>query len=199
MQLSDEQKKSLEEFALKKYDSLHDTHGRKHAYRTANLAAGIAKKEGADILVCRYGALLHQYHPEGVEEVRNYLRSISLVDSVAEEILHCVACVEPDTITNARTLEAKVVFDADKLQTLGPFGFIREVIYRTATKSIGFLDVIEEARNLQRQMHRLIQTQTGKMIAKDLMNQSAWMLGSFDKWKQIAEVNSTSPLDSILL
>lgn len=198
MALTEKQKKDLEEFALKKYDSLHDTHGRRHAYRTANIAEAIAQKEGANIELCRYGALLHQYHPEGIDEIREHLQSISVGESTAEQIIHCVESVEPETIGKAETIEAKVVFDADKLQTLGPFGLFREVIYRTATNDLEFLDVVEESRLLQDQMYELIQTETGKQIAKALVNQSAWILASFDKWEALGDEDPGTRLRSIL-
>lgn len=187
MALTAEQKHKIREFALKKYDSLHGTHGRRHAYRTANLAEAIAEQEGADVEICRFGAFLHQYHPEGVDSVRSYLNSLGISSEIVNQLVHCVECVEPETIQKAQTLEAKVVFDADKLQTLGAFGLIREVSYRTATRDLEFLDVVEQARNLQHQMYDLIQTETGTTIADDLKNQAAWILGSFDKWEDLGK------------
>jgi len=187
MALTLEQKQKIREFALKKYDSLHGTHGRRHAYRTANLAEAIGEQEGADTEICRFGALLHQYHPECVDSVMAYLNSLGIPSKMANHLVHCVESVEPETIERAQTIEAKVVFDADKLQTLGAFGLLREVSYRTATRNLGFLDAVDQSRKLQQRMYNLIQTETGKMIAKDLKNQAAWILGSFDKWERLGE------------
>ncbi|MBS3794451.1 MAG: hypothetical protein KGY80_06125 [Candidatus Thorarchaeota archaeon] len=186
MELTTKQKQEIKAFAVKKYETLHDTHGRQHAYRTANLAESIARREDANHKICRYGALLHQYHPEGAHQVREYLLSIGVTSSFVEQIVHCVECSEPETINRANTIEARVVFDADKLQTLGPFGLVREISYRTATRNLGFKECVDEARKLQDTMNRLIQTHTGKQIATDLMKQSTVILSSYDKWQRIA-------------
>ena len=145
MQLTDRQVGLIEDFALKKYRSLDDTHGADHCEKTTGIASFLASEERADEIIVKMGALLHQFHPEGAAQVNEFLMSINVPHDTREKIIHCVRCVEPTTIHTARTLEAKVVFDADKLQTLGPYGLVREVVYQTRKKDIDFRVAFREA------------------------------------------------------
>lgn len=187
--MTDRQLALIEDFALKKYRSLDDTHGADHCEKTASLACHIAKHEGANELIAKLGALLHQFHPEGAAQVNEFLISIEIPHGIREEIIHCVKCVGPTTIHTAQTVEAKVVFDADKLQTLGPYGLVREVVYRTRNKSIDFRVAFREAEELQKQMASLLQTATGKNLYEKMKELSNSVFRTIKEWDTLAFIS----------
>ncbi len=189
MQLTDRQIALIEDFALKKYRSLDDTHGADHCEKTTILASHLAKREGADELIARLGALLHQFHPEGAAQVDEFLISIDIPQKIKDRVVHCVKCVEPTTIHTAQTIEAKVVFDADKLQTLGPYGMVREVVYRTRRKDIDFRVAFREAKDLQKQMASLLQTATGQALYEKMKDLSGLMFQTIEEWDTLAFID----------
>jgi HD superfamily phosphodiesterase len=189
VQLTGRQKALIEDFALKKYRSLDDTHGADHCEKTTSLAMFLARSEGADETIARMGALLHQFHPEGAAQVDEFLISIDVAPNLRERIVHCVKCVEPTTIHAAKSIEAKVVFDADKLQTLGPYGLVREVAYRTRKKDIDFRVAFREAGILQKQMSSLLQTASGKALYEKMKDLSNSMLQTIEEWDSLAFID----------
>jgi HD superfamily phosphodiesterase len=172
-------------FAGAKYDGLHHTHGANHAQRTVKLAAYIAQQETANQTICELGALLHQYHPEGVSEVREFLESIEVEEPLQSQLIECVECSEPDAISDGCSLEAKVVFDADKLQTLGPFGLLREVVYRVETLKLSFMDAYFQSKLLQLEMREKLQTKTGNQMASDSCRDMNAIYKSIEKWDSL--------------
>lgn len=183
MQLTRKQIEEIERFGRAKYVGLHHTHGLNHAQRTMKLAAYIAQQENANQTICELGALLHQYHPEGVKEVRAFLESIKVEESLQYQLLECVECSEPDFMSDECSLEAKAVFDADKLQTLGPFGLLREVVYRAETMNLTFIDAYLQSKKLQLEMHSKIQTSTGRQMATELCRNMNGIYKSIEKWE----------------
>ncbi len=165
MPLSPHQIRLIESFSADMYQKLDSTHGLKHGQRTARLAMYLAQIELADEEICRLGALLHQFHSNGAETVDTFLREIDVDEEVRWNLVHCVECIDPETIGKAETIEAKVVFDADKLQTLGPYGLVREVAYRTGHLGVDFSTALVQTRELQAKMHGLIQTTAGRELA----------------------------------
>jgi HD superfamily phosphodiesterase len=189
VQLTGRQVALIEDFALKKYRSLDDTHGADHCEKTASLAVFLARAEGANEIIARMGAFLHQLHPEGAALVDEFLLSIDVPPNFRERIVHCVKCAEPTTIHAAKTIEAKVVFDADKLQTLGPYGLVREVVYLTRKKDIDFRVAFREAEILQKQMGPLLQTATGKSLYDKMKNLTNSMFQTIEEWDSLAFIN----------
>ncbi len=194
MSLTEEQVTQIEKFALNKYDELDTTHGRRHAERTVRLAEHIAAHEGANVMVCRLGALLHQYHPEGAPAVDRFLRSIDVPDELRTAITHCVECVEFETIGRATTLEARVVFDADKLQTIGPFGVVREVAYRVCAVGRDLQTAIDQARELDRRSRDHLQTRTAHELAERTRADTERMFEQIVQWCDLSLLNDVDVL-----
>ncbi len=184
--LIEKQVEEIESFSREIYLSLDDTHDLDHARKTEKLAMYLASLEGADVQICRLGALLHQYHPNRAGEVDLFLKGIGVEDSLRESLVHCVKCVELDTIHEAETIEAKIVFDADKLQTLGPYGFIREVVYRTRHKDITFMEAFEQAKELQELVRISLQTTTAKKIYGQIDELTQGVIKSVDEWNTLS-------------
>ena len=121
-------------------DSVHDFD---HVLRVYHLAEELAHMEGADLEIVRAAALLHDAegsHPAGEGRKSHHHESAAFAGEVlaaegwpAERIAavqHCIRAhrYRSDGETPA-TLEAKVLFDADKLDVLGAIGVARVIAY----------------------------------------------------------------------
>lgn len=185
MSITDEQMNRIEAFALRKYRDLDYPHAVNHAYRSMKLAEFLAKQERANILICKVGALLHQYHPEEAQKVEEFLRSIRVDKDLREQIVHCIESVARSTVHLAKTPEAKVVFDADKLQVIGPFGLVREISHRITTKNINFPTAVQETKELQEDVYIRLQTKTAKELAREPHRLTQRFLKVFEKWDKV--------------
>lgn len=166
MKLTKKQIRQIKKFALDYYKKQDKPHNIWHAYKTVELAKYIAKKEEADMQICEMGALLHQFHPENLKTVKKFLKKINVDKNMMRHLLHCVECTTRQTIHKAKTLEAKVVFDADKLQAIGPLGLMRELPYLNEANNSDFTKTISKIKEVQRSCYRLLQTKTAKKMAK---------------------------------
>jgi uncharacterized protein len=182
--MNEKQIKEIRNFAIRKYEELDYSHGVKHALMTEKLAEYIARKEGADVLICRLGALLHQYHPEEVFKVAEFLKNLGIEEEIREKLVNCVESVSRSTIHKAKTLEAKVVFDADKLQLIGPFGIIRQVAHLIETKKMTYDEAIKKAKEMQDDVFNRLQTETAKKLAKKPYQETLKFLKIFEEWNK---------------
>ncbi|MBX5459423.1 MAG: HD domain-containing protein [Thermogemmatispora sp.] len=128
-------------------------HGWDHIERVYRLAVAIAQREGADQFVVGMAALLHDLGRVATESERDGKMSAAqeqrhhadLSHDLAAEVLaaHGVPTAEREAILHAvlahsfsrgiepRTLEARVVRDADRLDGLGAIGIMRWAITGT--------------------------------------------------------------------
>jgi len=108
-----------------------------HAYRVWKVAQTIGKQEGADLFVVELAALLHdiadwKFHDGdetvGPQKARTWLTSLhvqkDIIDHVCE-IIETVSFKGAGVATPMRTLEGKVVQDADRLDAIGAIGIGR--------------------------------------------------------------------------
>ena len=124
------------------YYPKHDwAHGRSHIERVSRMAREIGKKESANLEIIELAAILHdifenreahsniagfRHEIEGSEEARKILVKLGAANSTIDAVCHCIEShrkrsgrIEPQTI------EAKCLFDADKLDCIGAIGIIR--------------------------------------------------------------------------
>ena len=120
------------EHARRLYDAAGGGHDFDHVRRVLALAERIAAAEGADLAIVRTAALLHdmaesedreQHHLLGAARARELLagESPEFVDAVAHAIEAHRFRHDPEP----QTLEAKVLSDADKLDSIGAIGVAR--------------------------------------------------------------------------
>jgi uncharacterized protein len=108
-----------------------------HVDRVTNLAKTIAAKEGADLFVVELGALLHdiadwKFH-NGDTEIgpritREWLAKQHVDEAVISEVEFIVRHISFKGGTNKtpmRSLEGKIVQDADRLDAIGAIGIAR--------------------------------------------------------------------------
>ncbi|RJQ32307.1 HD domain-containing protein [Candidatus Parcubacteria bacterium] len=117
--------------------------GNKHLLRVVHVAKFLAQKTGANDFIVIAGAFLHDTAlPSGNDYnylknkkiVKNLLKHFNLSANELNNIAECVASHE-GTIT-PKTLEAKVVHDADTLEKSGLLGIIRHTWKMTNFKKI---------------------------------------------------------------
>lgn len=117
-------------------DAAHDFD---HVLRVLRLAEHIARAEGADLGIVRAAALLHDVGREEAEaagadhaivaaaRAREILGGLPAAK--VEAVIHAIAAHRFRTEPEPSTLEAKVVFDADKLDAIGAVGIARAFAY----------------------------------------------------------------------
>ena len=115
-------------------------HGFSHILRVYRLCERIGRLENADLTIVRAAALLHDV--EGDVDVRedHHLAAARFAEKTlikegwsAEEIKAVVHCIRAhrfrDDSEKPQTLEAQVLFDADKIDAIGAVGVARAVAY----------------------------------------------------------------------
>lgn len=184
MPLSETQTDQIRKFAHDHYRKLDQTHGIEHLNRTVKLAIYLAKKEGANTDIVKVGAMLHQLHDAGT--VRKFLEEIELDENLIKEIVHCVECCRVREIAKAKTIEAKVVYDADKLQVLGPFGIMREISCNMVPpRSMTFRDALKNTIITEQKCFETLQTETAKKLAKQPHEYVVGFWKILDKWDKV--------------
>lgn len=128
-------------------DSAHD---KEHIYRVLGNALEIGKEEGGvdwDVLIA--ACLLHDVgRPEqfadpalchaqvGSEKAYRFLREQGFSEAFAEKVRHCILTHRFRKARPPQTLEAKILFDADKLDVTGALGIARTLMYKGDTKDV---------------------------------------------------------------
>ncbi len=122
-------------------DSAHD---KEHIYRVLYNALRIAakdKNDDYDVLIC--ACLLHDIrrkeqfaNPElchaivGSEKAYSFLVNNGFESQYAEKVKHCIKTHRYRKNNLPESLEAKILFDADKLDAAGAMGIARTLIYK---------------------------------------------------------------------
>ncbi len=126
------------------YPDNDPVHGFDHVLRVYRLAESIGTRENADLEIVRTAVLLHDvegdptqhkradHHHAAAEFAATTLNGKGWEAGRIEAVQHCIRShrfrkrEEPP-----QTIEAKVVFDADKLDAIGAIGVVRAVAYAT--------------------------------------------------------------------
>jgi uncharacterized protein len=122
-------------------DPVHDFD---HIRRVLALAERVAGEEGADLEIVRAAVLLHDaagaspgaeagpratHHEASAEFAREVLAGEGWPEARIEAVQHCIRAHRFRGTEAPRTLEAKILFDCDKLDVLGAIGVARTVAY----------------------------------------------------------------------
>lgn len=180
LMLTQEQGRRIEEFCKNFYRQQDFAHNRRHMKKTIRLAEFIGRKEGANIRLIRLGAMVHQFHDD-IGTLEQFLDVLKVDDETAAKLVECTSFrphrnIPPEEVS----LEAKIVYDADILQSLGPFGTLREVASLLEEK--GFDGSVEETRDEQTAFYEFLQTKTARKIAEvpHQFMQKFWEI--YDAW-----------------
>ena len=127
------------------YPASDPVHGFDHILRVYHLASRLAEQTGADLEIVQAAALLHDAHAVDVHsqgEARaahqqlsaqfaaQVLREEGWPGERIAEVQHCIRAHRfRDESEQPQTLEAEVLFDADKLDAIGATGVARAIAY----------------------------------------------------------------------
>jgi len=112
-------------------DSAHDFD---HVLRVVTMADRIAQAEGADREVVRTAALLHDigldegragHETSAANRTKEILRAHGYAEVFCNAVVHAIESHRFRSGSAPQTLEAKVLFDADKLDAIGAIGVAR--------------------------------------------------------------------------
>ena len=123
-------------------------HGFDHILRVYHLAERLAQEEGADLEVVRAAALLHDaegnatadasfdrldHHHSSASFARKTLLAEGWSEARIAAVEHCIRAHRfRDRSEQPLTLEAQVLYDADKLDAIGATGVARAIAYAAA-------------------------------------------------------------------
>jgi uncharacterized protein len=143
---------SIEE-AKKYYQEADTIHDFDHVLRVYELAKTIAKKEEANWTVLQAAVLLHDAcgaAPGSKERMEHHLASALLAEKVLTEkgwpadeisaVMHCIRAHRYRGTEKPQSIEAKVLFDADKLDVLGAIGVARVIGYAAVAGEPAFAE-----------------------------------------------------------
>lgn len=131
------------EQASKWYQEADPIHDFEHVLRVYHMAKRLAQTEGADLEIVRAAALLHdaQGSAPGKDDSRanHHEASAAFAHQVLvkegwegdriQAVEHCIRAHRYRSSEAPETIEAKVIFDADKLDVLGAIGVARTIGY----------------------------------------------------------------------
>jgi len=129
----------IKTFSMKYLSSSRGSHDWEHTHRVYNLCMHIGQVEGADMEVLKIAAYLHDVgrpyqdeskgticHAEkGAEMASTLLDKYPISAEQKANMLHCIRSHRFRGNCQPETLEAKILFDADKLDSIGAIGIAR--------------------------------------------------------------------------
>lgn len=126
------------------YPDTDPVHGFDHVLRVYRMAERLAWAEGADLEIVRAAALLHDaegsatgggeigrqnHHNASAEFARLVLQTEGWPEERIAAVQHCILAHRFRDRTEPATLEARILFDADKLDVIGAFGVARTIAF----------------------------------------------------------------------
>ncbi len=182
-------------------------HGRGHIERVVSTAVEIGKREGADLEIIELSAILHdifaneekhtgvegfRHEIEASKEARKILKRLGLADKTIDAVCHCIESHRKRTgRIQPQTIEAKCLFDADKLDCIGAIGIIRSAFisldqgqefykeedvnaykHRNIRPDGTVIDYAQHSSNLEyelslKEVANRMYTETGRKLAKE--------------------------------
>jgi uncharacterized protein len=135
--------KDIIEYAKTSFAAARGSHDWDHTERVYRLCMHIGRAEGADSEVLAVAAFLHDVgrshedeskgticHAEkGAEIAKTLLVNYPLSDEKKQNIVHCIGSHRFRGNNAPETLEAKTLFDADKLDSIGAIGIGRAFLF----------------------------------------------------------------------
>jgi len=141
--------REIEKIAKQYFKEASSCHDWTHVERVRKLALRIGRKERADLEVLEIATLLHDIgrkeemknkgmnkcgtklcHAElGAKEARTILKKYTLPKEKYDNIIHCIQTHRYRGENKPKTLEARILFDADKLDSIGAIGVARDFLF----------------------------------------------------------------------
>lgn len=129
----------IKAFAMKCFTNSRGSHDWEHTERVYNLCMHIGEVEGSDMEVLKIAAYLHDvgrlYQDESNGTICHAEKGAGMASALLddypvspeqkENIIHCIRSHRFRGNCRPETLEAKILFDADKLDSIGAIGIGR--------------------------------------------------------------------------
>jgi uncharacterized protein len=144
------------EQAKRWYDPNDPVHGFDHVQRVARLAERLGRQLGADLEIIRAAAWLHDasgaapgsqarmsHEQDSAEFARRILTDEGWTEERIQAVQHCIRSHRFRGQEAPRTLEAQILFDADKLDVMGAFGAARTIGYAVQAGQPAFAEPSE--------------------------------------------------------
>jgi uncharacterized protein len=142
-QFSSEQWNQIMRLVQKEMESSPASHGWDHIRRVYGLCLKMGKKEKADLTVLGLAALLHDIGRKeeqisrgkicharvGSQKAGVLLSRIGLPDRIINKVQACIQSHRFRGKESPKSLEAKILFDADKLDSIGAVGIGRAFLF----------------------------------------------------------------------
>lgn len=151
---------------------LNGTHDKGHTFRVARMARFIAKIEGADVEVVTLASLLHDiarpledkntsvdHALEGAKMAADFLSQNGYEKT--EQVVHAIQCHRFRSRTEPKTLEARILRDADRLDALGAIGIARVLMFSSSLN-----EALEHFEKKILVLKNTLYTDTAKRIAE---------------------------------
>lgn len=141
------------------YPDYDPVHGFDHILRVLRMAERLAQAEGADLEIVRAAVLLHDAsgaETGGEKRSEHQHHSAEFAQKILETegwpveriaaVQHCIRAHRFRGEEAPQTLEAKILFDADKLDVIGAFGVARTLAYDVVMRWQFHAEVSEQFR-----------------------------------------------------
>lgn len=127
------------EFAKSVHDGEGSGHDWPHIVRVVRMAGRLCAEEGADPFVCELASLLHDIADEklnpskeaGLAKVERWLNSQPIEASVSSHVMDIISTMSfgSGPTASMRSIEGRVVRDADRLDAIGAIAIARTFVY----------------------------------------------------------------------
>lgn len=148
------------------------SHDDGHVTRVVKIARYLAEKEGADIEVVLKAAELHDlardrpnHAVESAKLAREILKSEGRCEEFVEAVAHAIEAHSFSGRIEPKTLEAKILSDADKLDAIGAVGVARAFLF-SGEKGRSIEDTLKHFEEKLFKLKDLLYTETAKKIAE---------------------------------
>ena len=157
---------SAETYARERLQGRACGHDFFHADRVRRSALRLREIEGGDALVVELAALLHDVADpklnadpqQAQDELEGFLRRLMLPENVADHVLRILAGMsfsrELAAVEEAKSIEFRVVQDADRLDALGAIGIARCFAYGGSVNQPLFDPEVPERRSMTAKEYR---------------------------------------------
>ncbi|MFD2045819.1 HD domain-containing protein [Ornithinibacillus salinisoli] len=178
---SNDQLQKIERYVYQLFSDDSTGHDYFHMKRVARMTREISLSEAADEFICEAAAWLHDVGDKklfantnkAIDEMNQFLKSIQLTEIQIEKIHQAIQDVSFSKGNIPKTLEGKIVQDADRLDAIGAIGIARTFAYGGANKQLIYHDEMKDHTSIQHfhdkllKLKGLMHTPTAIRMAKE--------------------------------